>query len=67
MVAGFMTSFVLGPLELIKCRIQLQGDRSVYKGPLDCLTKIYKNEGLRFGVFRGFMATFLREIPHYGS
>ncbi|XP_062097383.1 mitochondrial arginine transporter BAC1-like isoform X3 [Humulus lupulus] len=63
---GAIISFVLCPSELIKCRMQVQGTDSLvtltsrYSGPLDCIVKTVKSEGVK-GIFRGGGATFLRE------
>lgn len=64
--SGAIISFVLGPTELIKCRMQIQGTDSLvpmssrYSSPLDCALKTVKTEGVK-GIFRGGCATFLRE------
>merc|ERR1719478_1585952 len=58
--AGFFVSFVLTPIELIKCRMQM--GNGMYSGTLDCITKSVKSEGP--GVFfKGLTATCLREVP----
>lgn len=64
--AGAINSFVLGPTELIKCRMQIQGTDSLvpmssrYSSPLDCALKTLQSEGVK-GIFRGSGTTFLRE------
>ncbi|KHN15473.1 Mitochondrial substrate carrier family protein S [Glycine soja] len=64
--SGAIISFVLGPTELIKCRMQIQGTDSLvpkssrYSSPLDCALKTVKTEGVK-GIFRGGCATLLRE------
>eukprot|EP00056_Hartaetosiga_gracilis_P008889 m.127619 g.127619 ORF g.127619 m.127619 type:complete len:320 (+) comp13014_c0_seq3:51-1010(+) len=63
--AGVGVSFVLTPVELIKCRLQvenLDGAKAAYKGPMDAARTIYKMEGVR-GLYRGHIATMLRECP----
>lgn len=63
--AGFAVSFVLTPVELVKCRMQVQNAPNViaqYEGPWDVLTKTWRREGIR-GLFRGHASTMLREIP----
>ncbi|KAI3962482.1 hypothetical protein MKW92_020202 [Papaver armeniacum] len=63
---GSIISFILCPSELVKCRMQVQGTDSLisrndrYSSTLDCISKTYKNEGVK-GIFRGGSATFLRE------
>uniref|UniRef100_K7M0C6 Mitochondrial arginine transporter BAC1 n=2 Tax=Glycine max TaxID=3847 RepID=K7M0C6_SOYBN len=64
--SGAIISFVLGPTDLIKCRMQIQGTDSLvpkssrYSSPLDCALKTVKAEGVK-GIFRGGCATLLRE------
>jgi len=68
MFAGLVNSFVLSPIELVKCRLQIQKagkDKAYYKGSLDCVTKILREEGLRNGLFKGMTATIMREVPCY--
>ncbi|CAO3625405.1 unnamed protein product [Cunninghamella echinulata] len=64
--SGALASFILTPVELIKCKLQIQqhlnqkegGHR--YQGPLDAMKHVWKQYGL-IGYYRGFLATFLRE------
>jgi hypothetical protein len=71
--AGFFVSFILTPLELVKCRMQVQigssgpstHGRRLYRGPFDCLRRSIKHEGLSV-LYRGHVATLLREIPGTG-
>jgi len=61
-MAGCTVSFIAAPVEHIKARLQVQyaaskSDR-LYKGPIDCLSKIYKTHGIR-GIYRGLGATLL--------
>ncbi|XP_021498244.1 mitochondrial basic amino acids transporter isoform X1 [Meriones unguiculatus] len=62
--AGTIQCVICCPMELAKTRLQLQGPRT-YKGPLDCLVQIYRQEGLR-GINRGMVSTLLRETPSFG-
>ncbi|EGC36321.1 hypothetical protein DICPUDRAFT_47204 [Dictyostelium purpureum] len=61
-VAGCGASFVLTPVELIKCRLQIQttGPQK-YKGSFDCLVQTLKETGVK-GIYRGFSATLAREF-----
>mmetsp|Transcript_28183 Transcript_28183/g.32437 ORF Transcript_28183/g.32437 Transcript_28183/m.32437 type:complete len:323 (+) Transcript_28183:62-1030(+) len=66
--AGACVPFVLTPVELIKCRLQVQNHSSgaafrQYKGPIDVCIRTIKTEGLINGLYRGNTATLLREIP----
>ena len=48
MFAGFVNSVIISPVELIKCRLQIQKENSnkaYYKGSFDCLRKIFIKEG----------------------
>ena len=57
-LGGFLLSAVVGPTDLIKCRIQ----DGQYKGPLEAIRDTVRREGLR-GLTRGTVATMAREIP----
>lgn len=67
---GFVVAHVLTPMELIKCRLQVQPGPSSspsavqpkYRGPLDCIVTSVREEGWRV-LFRGHTGTILREIP----
>ena len=60
-VAGFfsgaLVSFVLTPVELIKCRLQTE---STLRGPLAIIYHSVRDQGL-FGLYKGHLSTFLRE------
>lgn len=65
-VAGVAVTFVLTPVELIKCRLQVQsrpGQPQLYKGPWDCIMQTLHKEGLRKGLYQGSLATLFRELP----
>ncbi|EDO17164.1 hypothetical protein Kpol_1072p34 [Vanderwaltozyma polyspora DSM 70294] len=55
--AGLVESFVVVPFELVK--IRLQDVNSSYKGPIDVVAKIIRNEGL-FAMYNGLEATMWR-------
>eukprot|EP00667_Euglena_gracilis_P016372 EG_transcript_17132 len=60
---GMMTACVLTPIELIKCRLQIQqGAERLYQGPIDCLVKTVKEGGLR-GLWKGNVSCLARELP----
>jgi solute carrier family 25 carnitine/acylcarnitine transporter 20/29 len=68
--AGFVQCAILGPTDLVKTRLQMQGrgekaSKKLYKGPLDCIIKIYQREGIRRGVCRGLGVSVLREVPSF--
>lgn len=66
--AGLITSFFLTPIELVKCKMQVQmlvtptGTAALQKlpGPIDVLTNVVRNGGLR-GLWLGQTATLIRE------
>lgn len=64
MFAGFVNSFVISPVELVKCRLQIQTQKrkaNYYKGPIDCSIKVVKEEGLSTLLTSGLITTILRE------
>ncbi|KAI8893215.1 mitochondrial carrier domain-containing protein [Globomyces pollinis-pini] len=66
--SGFVNGFLSSPMELVKIRLQNQSSdpKYQYKGPIDCVQKIIKMDGLR-GLYKGFGSTLLRETPSYGA
>ena len=38
---------------------------TAYKGPIDCATKVYKNLGLRHGIYRGWLPVCLSRMSNY--
>lgn len=56
-IAGTVVSFVLTPVELIKCRLQVH--QTVDK-PRHLIQQIYKRQGIP-GFYRGFIPTCVRE------
>ncbi|KAL3666086.1 hypothetical protein V7S43_008877 [Phytophthora oleae] len=53
--------------ENIACKLQFQRaplgqEGAVYRGPLDCITKVFKLEGIP-GLFRGYSSVLLRDVP----
>lgn len=61
-MAGATVSFIAAPVEHIKARLQIQyssvKSERLYKGPIDCATKIYKFHGIP-GLYHGLTATLL--------
>lgn len=66
--AGIANSVLSSPIEHIRIRLQAQphGAARYYNGPLDCVKKLMKVDGLRGGIYRGFGVTVLREAQAYG-
>lgn len=56
--AGIGNSFVSGPVEHVRIRLQTQTS-NIYSGPVDAVKKIYRADGLR-GVYHGQGATLAR-------
>lgn len=72
---GFIQCFVLVPSDVIKCHLQVDNianhgnsinTTQKYNGMIDCASKIYSSQGLK-GLYKGFDATVLREIPSIGT
>jgi solute carrier family 25 (mitochondrial carnitine/acylcarnitine transporter), member 20/29 len=65
--AGGIVPLVLTPVELIKCRMQVQNARpgqfKAYNNTMDCIAKTIREEGVAKGLYRGNLSTMLREIP----
>lgn len=63
--AGFVTSFLVTPIERVKVLMQAS---NTYKNEIDCLKSIIENDDMGvLGIFnRGLWPTLLREIPSYG-
>ncbi|KAG9249007.1 mitochondrial carrier domain-containing protein [Calycina marina] len=61
-MAGATVSFIAAPVEHIKARLQIQyssiKSERLYKGPIDCTSKIYKCHGIQ-GLYHGLSATLL--------
>lgn len=58
--SGITLASVIGPLDRIKCNMQVHPTR--YSGLLDCAQKLYAEGGLR-SMFRGTGVTLLRDMP----
>ncbi|KAM3134457.1 hypothetical protein pb186bvf_013423 [Paramecium bursaria] len=67
-IAGSFASLFSCPIELTKCRLQMQKDsiHKLYKNPIDCLVKIARYEGFTY-IFRAMHTTQQREILGYGA
>jgi len=57
-------AFVAAPVERVKVLLQIDGERPKpqYKGPLDVVSSLYKEGGVR-SLFRGTGATIARDAP----
>ena len=69
-LAGLCTTVVGTPMELVKCRLQVQKSGAEagaprYSGNLDCLRQTVRHKGLR-GLYTGHAAMSLRECVAFG-
>jgi solute carrier family 25 (mitochondrial carnitine/acylcarnitine transporter), member 20/29 len=67
--AGWANCIIVTPVELVKCRLQVQHenrDTAYYKGVKDCIIKTYKESGIK-SLYKGNVATVLREVPAYAA
>lgn len=62
--AGFVTSFLVAPVERVKVMMQAQ-QNSVYANELECIQAVLENEGWGGLFSRGLGPTLAREIPSY--
>lgn len=63
--SGVAAAFVLTPVELIKCRIQVQQiteGAPRFKGPIDCVLQTVRSDGFT-GLWKGNVSCLMREIP----
>lgn len=64
--SGLANSFLSGPIEHVRIRLQVQcATNKIYTGPLDFIKKVYSQHGLA-GIYKGQMITFLRELHGFG-
>ncbi len=63
--AGLVNSIVVSPVELVKCRMQIDKDFK-YPTSSHCAKHILRTEGIR-GLFRGLYSTAFREIFAYAA
>ncbi|KAJ3182461.1 hypothetical protein HDU85_002558 [Gaertneriomyces sp. JEL0708] len=70
-LSGAFVSFILTPVELVKCKLQVQdvlyaptsqspATARSFQGPISVLSQVIRQHGLR-GLYQGHMGTFLRE------
>ncbi|KAL8805694.1 MAG: hypothetical protein Q9200_005330, partial [Gallowayella weberi] len=66
--AGLANSFLSGPIEHVRIRLQTQphGAGRLYNGPVDCVRKLVQQGGGIGGVYRGQAVTVAREGMAYG-
>lgn len=66
--AGLVNSFLSGPVEHVRIRMQTQphGANRLYNGPIDCMRKLSAHEGVFPGLYRGQLVTMMREAQAFG-
>jgi hypothetical protein len=65
--AGLIQCVVMSPTELIKCQMQTNTSTSGSNaGSWGMVQKVVREQGFRNGLFRGFWATVLRDVPSCG-
>lgn len=56
---GFVSTYVNTPVDVIKSKLQSLEGRKLYTGTFDCLSKIWKSEGIR-GLYSGAVPRLFR-------
>lgn len=66
-ISGGIISLLVAPMEGVKARLQLQYSNAgaKYLGPIDCAKKVYKELGLRGGIYRGWLPVCLCRMSNY--
>ncbi|XP_017053570.1 mitochondrial 2-oxoglutarate/malate carrier protein [Drosophila ficusphila] len=62
-LAGMMATCIVQPLDLVKTRMQLSATTGEYKSSLDCLAKVFKNEGI-LALYNGLSAGLMRQATY---
>mmetsp|Transcript_3987 Transcript_3987/g.8821 ORF Transcript_3987/g.8821 Transcript_3987/m.8821 type:complete len:456 (-) Transcript_3987:127-1494(-) len=62
--SGFVTSFLVAPVERVKVMMQAQ-QNSLYANELECIQAVLQNEGWTGLFSRGLGPTLAREVPSY--
>ena len=64
-VAGLAAQTVVYPLDLVRRRMQMHDGRLPrYSSPLDAVLTIWREEGLRLGLYRGLSLNYLKTLPN---
>jgi len=69
-ISAVFTTGIMVPGERIKCLLQIQGQDGgpkKYAGPWDCAKQLVKEQGVARGLYKGTVATFLRDGPGTGA
>ncbi|KAI0999227.1 hypothetical protein K3495_g8971 [Podosphaera aphanis] len=67
--AGVANTIISAPVEHVRIRLQTQptGAGKLYAGPIDCVRQLYIHGGVFRGLYRGGVATIVREAQAYGT
>ena len=60
-IAGLFNTSVVTPIELVKCKMQMQRFKNQYRSSFDCGLQIYRQKGL-LGLYQGNSITLVREV-----
>ena len=63
--SGFVTSFVVAPVERVKVMMQAQSGPDAYANELECVNAVLQKEGITGLMSRGLSTTIAREVPSY--
>lgn len=66
--SGIFTTSIMAPGERIKCLLQIQqagAGPAKYSGPVDVVKQLYKEGGMK-SIYKGTVATLLRDVPASG-
>lgn len=68
MLSGVAVAVAMTPFDVISTRLYNQklnshGKGLYYSGPVDCLVKVFRSEGV-LGLYKGCLANYLRVGPH---
>eukprot|EP00742_Colponemidia_sp_Colp-10_P005373 GILJ01005741.1.p1 GENE.GILJ01005741.1~~GILJ01005741.1.p1 ORF type:complete len:321 (-),score=20.21 GILJ01005741.1:152-1114(-) len=65
--AGFMSTFVTTPMELLKVKMQCQHgiEKPAYNNYTQCIQKVVQSHGIQ-GLYRGWWGTMWRDAPSFG-
>lgn len=69
-LSGLVAAFAVCPIDLIKVKLQVQGEASMiksggYTGPIHVARVLYHTHGIA-GLYKGLITTICRDMPSYG-